>query len=343
MDQHNFMRRAFELALKGKGKVSPNPLVGCVIVYNEKIIGEGWHKSYGGAHAEVNAIADVKDKKLLEESEVYVSLEPCAHYGKTPPCADLLVRHKVKKVIIAVIDPNPLVGGKGITKLRDSGIEVETGVLEAEGYAINKRFFTAIEKMRPYVILKWAETADGFIARKNFDSKWISSTYSRKLVHKWRAEEDAILVGSNTAAHDNPQLSTRDWPGRNAVRIVIDRNLTLKDDLLLFDNSQSTLCYNLLKNFTTANITFVKLDRETFIPDLLTDLYHKNIHSVIIEGGTTILSEFIKQRLWDEARIFRAKTSFVEGIVSPRITGELAAETSLPAGDRLLIYTPNKL
>lgn len=343
MDYQNYMYRAFELALKGKGNVSPNPMVGCVIVHNEKIIGEGWHKKHGEAHAEVNAIADVEDKRLLAESDVFVSLEPCAHYGKTPPCADLLIRHKVKKVIISVTDPNPLVGGKGIIKLRDSGIEVETGVLESEGYAINKRFFTAIVKKRPYVILKWAETADGFTARKNFDSKWISSAYSRKLVHKWRAEEDAILVGSNTAAHDNPQLSTRDWIGRNPVRIVIDRNLKLKDDLLLFDNFQPTLCYNLLKNLTAGNNTFVKLDQENFIAELLHDLYQKNIHSVIIEGGATVLNEFIRQHLWDEARIFKADTSFGEGIAAPRISGELSVEDTLAEGDRLMIYTPNKL
>ena len=253
------MRRALELAENGRGQVSPNPLVGCVIEHHGKIIGEGWHQKYGEAHAEVNAVNSVKDKSLLKEACVYVSLEPCAHFGKTPPCADLLVENQVKKVVICNTDPNPLVAGKGIVKLREAGIEVETGILEKEGLELNKRFFHYLEKKRPYIILKWAETADGFIARKNFDSKWISNTLSRKLVHKWRTEEDAILVGTNTALYDNPQLNARDWTGNNPVRIVIDRHLKLPADLHLFDEQIPTICYNLIKNRNSGNVTFVKV------------------------------------------------------------------------------------
>jgi diaminohydroxyphosphoribosylaminopyrimidine deaminase/5-amino-6-(5-phosphoribosylamino)uracil reductase len=221
------MSRALELARLGFGKVSPNPMVGCIIVCEGKIIGEGFHQQYGGPHAEVNAIHSVKDKTLLKQSTVYVTLEPCAHYGKTPPCAKLLVEHLVKKVIISNVDPNPLVSGKGIEILRSAGIEVETGLLEQEGLELNKRFFKSIRENAPYIILKWAQTADGFIARDDFDSKWISNKISRKLVHKWRSEEDAILVGKNTAKYDNPTLNVRDWVGKDPLRIVIDHELVL--------------------------------------------------------------------------------------------------------------------
>src|SRR5690606_36610085 len=209
MTKHNhhlderFMQRALELALLGRGHVSPNPLVGCVIVQNDVIIGEGWHKQYGGPHAEVNAIDSVEDKSLLRESTVYVTLEPCSHFGKTPPCADLLIQQQVKKVVVANIDSNPSVGGTGIGKLRKAGIEVVSGVLDAGGRELNKRFFTFMEKQRLYIIFKWAQTADGYIARKNFDSKWVTNEYSRQLVHRWRTEEDAFLVGSRTAQYDN--------------------------------------------------------------------------------------------------------------------------------------------
>ena len=202
------MQRALELARLGLGNVSPNPMVGCVIVKDGKIIGEGHHEQYGGPHAEVNAVQAVKDQSLLPQSTAYVTLEPCSHFGKTPPCADLLVRHQVKRVVICNEDPNPLVAGQGIERLRNAGIEVEIGLLREEGRVLNRRFFTAFEKKRPYVILKWAQTTDGFVARENYDSKWISNTYSRQLVHKWRAEEDAILVGTNTARYDNPSLTT---------------------------------------------------------------------------------------------------------------------------------------
>ncbi len=313
------MHRAMELARLGFGFVSPNPMVGCVIVYENKIIGEGFHQQYGGPHAEVNAINSVVDKMKLSKSTVYVTLEPCAHFGITPPCANLLATHKVKKVVLANIDPNPRVAGKGIEILQNAGIEVETGILEEEGNNLNKRFFTSFIKKIPYVILKWAETSDGFIARRNYDSKWISNEYSRKIVHRWRAEEDAILVGKNTALYDNPTLNVRDWEGNNPMRIVIDHNLDLDDNLKLFDQKISTICYNLKESRDRKNIVFKKLSEAHFLTDLLADLQKRNIQSLIVEGGVTTINNFIKAGLWDEARVFRASTSFGEGISAPQL------------------------
>jgi len=215
-----YMRRALELAVKGRGKVSPNPMVGCVIVKNESIIGEGWHKQYGQAHAEVNAINEVSDKSLLTGADLYVTLEPCAHHGKTPPCANLVAQYAFRKVYICNVDPNPLVAGKGLEIIQKAGIQTETGILEEDGKRLNARFFTFMQQNRPYIILKWAETGDGFIARNDYSSKWISGNLSRQLVHKWRAEEDAIMVGTNTARYDNPALNVRDWTGTNPTRIL---------------------------------------------------------------------------------------------------------------------------
>ena len=313
------MHRAMELARLGFGNVSPNPMVGCVIVHDDKIIGEGFHQQYGSHHAEVNAIKSVVDKKLLPKSEVFVTLEPCSHFGKTPPCADLLVSHNVKKVYVSNLDPNPLVAGKGLEKFREAGIEVETDMLKTDSNALNKRYFTMVENKRPYIILKWAETADGFIARNNFDSKWISNDFSRKLVHKWRSEEDAILVGKNTALYDNPTLTVRDWEGKNPVRIVLDHNLQLDRKLNLFDQQNPTICYNLKKNEELENLSFVQLDEERFIHELLVELHKRQIQSVIVEGGAATLNAFIKAGLWDEARVFRAKTCFGNGLKAPQL------------------------
>ncbi len=316
-----FMRRAMQLALLGKGKVSPNPLVGCVIVTDGVIIGEGWHREYGGPHAEVNAINDVSDKTLLTRSTVYVSLEPCSHFGKTPPCADLLISHRAKKVVVANLDSNPLVAGTGVKKLRDAGTEVVTGILANEGREMNKRFFTFMEKKRPYIILKWAQTADGFIARENYESKWISNELSRQLVHKWRAEEDAILVGTRTASHDNPSLTVRDWTGRNPMRIVLDRFLRLPQTLRLFDGTHSTLRYNVLKHEESPRLTLMRQDEPEFINNVVSDLWRRRIQSVIIEGGAATLSFFIERGLWDEARIFHSQRAFHKGIAAPHVPG----------------------
>lgn len=334
-----FMRRALELAQLGKGQVSPNPLVGCVIVHDNRIIGEGWHQQYGGPHAEVNAVNTVKDKSLLKKSTVYVTLEPCSHFGKTPPCADLLIREGVKKVVVSNMDTNPLVGGEGIKKLRAAGIEVITGILEKEGRETNKRFFTWIEKKRPFIILKWAQTADGFIARENYDSKWISGYGSRQLVHRWRTEEDAFLVGMRTAQQDNPQLNVRDWTGRNPVRIVIDRFLKLNSKLHLFDGKQRTIRYNVMKHEEHHNLSLIRLNEQNFLQELITDLTKQKIQSVVVEGGLQTLNTFIEQKLWDEARVFTSREVFHKGISAPRLSGQLDYSTTIGT-DQLSIYHP---
>lgn len=332
-----FMHRAMQLAALGKGAVSPNPLVGCVIVHDGQIIGEGWHKKFGDAHAEVNAVSAVADRSLLPKSTVYVNLEPCSHFGKTPPCADMLIREKVKKVVIANLDSNPLVSGEGVKKLRQAGIEVITGILDKEGRELNKRFFTFMEQQRPYIILKWAQTSDRYIARENFDSKWISNDFSRQLVHKWRAEEDAVLVGMRTAQQDNPQLNVRDWTGRDPVRIVIDRFLKLNDRLNIFDRTQQTLRYNLLKHEEHQNLSLIRLPEENFLSQLVEDLYKHKIQSVIVEGGAQTLQAFIDSKLWDEARIFTSPKSFGKGISSPMLKAALWSEQKIHA-DTLAIY-----
>jgi diaminohydroxyphosphoribosylaminopyrimidine deaminase / 5-amino-6-(5-phosphoribosylamino)uracil reductase len=334
-----FMKRTMELATLGKGHVSPNPLVGCVIVQGSRIVGEGWHKKYGEAHAEVNAIASVQDKSVLKESAVYVNLEPCSHFGKTPPCADLLITHQVKKVVVANLDTNPIVAGEGVKKLRSAGIEVITGILEKDGRTLNKRFFTFMENKRPHLILKWAETSDGFIARENYDSKWISNEYSRQLVHKWRTEEDALLVGTKTVFHDNPQLTVRDWTGRNPVRIVLDRFLRLSDKLHVFDRSQKTICYNLLRHEEHTNLSLIRLEEEDFIGNVLADLVKRKIQSLIVEGGATTLQSFLDAGLWDEARIFVSDKGFGKGIKAPAIHGNLITQESV-FNDTLRIYHP---
>ena len=331
------MQRALALATLGMGHVSPNPLVGCVIVCDGKIIGEGWHQQYGNAHAEVNAVAAVSDKTLLRDSTVYVNLEPCSHFGKTPPCADMLAQHQVKKVVIADVDTNPLVAGNGIKKLRDVGIEVVTGVLQKEGRNLNKRFFTFIEHQRPFIVLKWAETEDGFIAHENYESKWISNEYARQLVHRWRSEEDAVLVGTRTAQLDDPKLNVRDWSGRNPVRVVFDRFLRLSDKLNLFDRSQPTLCYNLMRHEEHKNLTLIRLPEENFWQEMIQDLHKRNIQSVMIEGGAQTLETFITNGWWDEARVFRSHRMFGKGVSAPVIGGNLVTEETM-GDDRLLVF-----
>jgi diaminohydroxyphosphoribosylaminopyrimidine deaminase/5-amino-6-(5-phosphoribosylamino)uracil reductase len=318
-----FMRRAFQLAQNGIGRVSPNPMVGCVIVKDEQIIGEGWHQKYGEGHAEVNAVNSVSDKLSIRESTFYVTLEPCAHFGKTPPCADLLVSLLPRRVVIANLDPNPLVAGKGIEKLKKAGIEVECGLLADVGWELNRRFFTCMTQKRPYIILKWAETADGFIARKNFDSKWISNSFSRLLVHKWRTEETAILVGTNTARYDNPKLNAREWSGNQPIRVVIDKNLQLPNTLHLFDQSQPTLVYNLNKEAEQENLIWVKLPEEEFISLLINDLYKRKIQSLFVEGGSFLLNTLLALNFWDELRVFKSQEIFSEGIKAPSSKGKL--------------------
>lgn len=334
------MQRTMELATLGLGSVSPNPLVGCVIVHEDNIIGEGWHKEYGGPHAEVNAIDSVKNKALLKESTAYVNLEPCAHHGKTPPCADLLISHHIKSVKISNVDANPLVGGKGIARMKENGIEVTTGLLEKEGLELNRRFFTFIQKKRPYIILKWAQTADGFIARENYDSKWISGEESRKLVHKWRSEESGIMVATNTAIYDNPKLDVRHWSGANPTRIVIDKNLKLSPDLNLFDGTIPTICYNLMKDKESNGVSYVKISENELLIDIFNDLYQRGIQSIIVEGGAALHRSLISQGLWDEARVFISDIKFGEGIEAAHI--DMPYKEELIDTDRLLVYRNKK-
>jgi diaminohydroxyphosphoribosylaminopyrimidine deaminase/5-amino-6-(5-phosphoribosylamino)uracil reductase len=336
MNSSLFMQRALDLAERGKGAVRPNPLVGCVLVHEGKIIGEGYHAQYGGPHAEVNAIASVTDPKLLADATAYVSLEPCSHWGKTPPCANLLIEKGIKSVVVATLDPNPLVAGKGVQLLEAAGIRVQVGLLEQEARWQNRRFFCQQEKHRPYLILKWAQTQDGFIARENFDSKWISCSQSRQLVHQWRAEEQSILVGKNTALHDNPQLNVRDWTGSDPIRVVLDSKLELPADLHLFDQQIPTLCYNTLKNETLPNLEWVKLP-ELSPEALLADLHARQIQSVLIEGGSQTIHQFLAAALWDEARVFTAPIEFERGIAAPKLT-QTPAESHAIGEDQLDIY-----
>ncbi|RYY31233.1 MAG: bifunctional diaminohydroxyphosphoribosylaminopyrimidine deaminase/5-amino-6-(5-phosphoribosylamino)uracil reductase RibD [Sphingobacteriaceae bacterium] len=328
-----YMQRCLQLADIGAGNVSPNPMVGSVIVHNGKIIGEGYHRKYGEAHAEVNAINAVIAKypnhaELLAQSTIYVSLEPCAHYGKTPPCADLIIKHHIPQVVVGCRDPFAQVDGKGIEKLIEAGAEVVVGVLETECRALNKRFFTRVQKHRPYIILKWAQTQDGFFAPADKCQYWITGTEARKLVHKWRSEEDAILVGKNTVAIDNPQLNTRYWQGKSPKRIIIDRRLELSDTLHVFDKSIETLVFNAIKTDIDDNIKYIALeDFDRFVPQyIMYQLYMQDIQSVIIEGGVHTLNSFIEAGLWDEARIFTGSGDLLAGIKAPEISGTLIAE-----------------
>lgn len=336
--EERFMKRALDLAQLGKGKVSPNPMVGCVVVHQGLIIGEGYHQQYGGPHAEVNAIQSVEDREKLNEATVYVSLEPCSHFGKTPPCADLLVESQVKKVVICNLDPNPLVAGRGIQKLRDAGIEVVEGVLAEEGHLINQAFFTFMSKKRPAIILKWAQTADGYVARDNFDSKWISNSLSRKWVHKWRAEVDAIMVGTNTAHYDNPKLNVRSWHGNHPLRVVLDKQLRLSNSLSLFDQSIPTVCYNLKKAESLHQLDYALLSNtECLLEEILADLYQRKCQSLFVEGGSKLLNTFISLDLWDEARVFKSLQSFGSGIPAPGINQPWVEERAV-IQDRLYIY-----
>ena len=331
------MTRVLQLAEQGRGLVSPNPMVGCVIVKDGRIIGEGYHKKYGGSHAEVEAISAVENKSWLEGADLYVNLEPCAHHGKTPPCADLIIQFPFHRVIIANTDVNPLVAGKGVKKIRSAGIEVVENILSEKARELNKRFFTFMEKQRPFVLLKWAQTKDGFIARKDYTSKWISNSMSRKIVHKWRSEEDSVMVGTNTVLYDNPRLNVREWEGRNPMRIFLDKELKIKKDVFLLDGSQPTICYNFAKTESNLNLDFVKISEEHLLVDILNDLYKRNIQSIMVEGGKVLLEAFIQAGLWDEIRVFKAKASFKEGLAAPSFTGHLMDIRQIE-DDELQIY-----
>ncbi|WP_264553728.1 bifunctional diaminohydroxyphosphoribosylaminopyrimidine deaminase/5-amino-6-(5-phosphoribosylamino)uracil reductase RibD [Flavobacterium sp. N2038] len=321
-----YIKRCIKLAQNGFGTTYPNPMVGSVIVYDNKIIGEGWHKKAGEPHAEVNAVRSVKDKSLLKKATIYVSLEPCSHFGKTPPCCDLIIAHEIPNVVVGTVDPNEKVAGNGIKKLIAAGANVTVGVLENECHELNKRFFTFHQKKRPYIILKWAESEDSFLApEKQIDQErkpvWITNPYSRQLVHKWRSEEQAILVGTQTVIDDNPKLNTRDWAGNNPVRVVLDQNNRISKDSFIFDDSVKTLVFTKSSNnLSTENTTFVAIDfNKNIIPQILEVLYQNQIQSIIIEGGLQTLQTFINEDIWDEARIFIGKTTFNKGTKAPVI------------------------
>jgi diaminohydroxyphosphoribosylaminopyrimidine deaminase/5-amino-6-(5-phosphoribosylamino)uracil reductase len=347
MNDEFYMQRCLVLAAMGMGNVSPNPMVGCVIVHEGTIIGEGYHEQFGFAHAEVNAIDSVFKNhgeltpSLLQNATAYVSLEPCAHFGKTPPCADLLVRHQLKKVVIGNTDPFADVNGKGIEKLKAAGIQVETGILADQCTWLNRRFFTRIRQQRPYLILKWAQTSDGYFAPVTEVQQWITGPMAKALSHKWRSEEDAILVGKRTAIIDNPQLTNRTVAGKNPIRILIDKDLSVPTSHLIFNQEAKTIVFNEIKTEVIGNIHYIQMeDMQFYLPQKIAfQLYLMDIQSVIIEGGAQILSQFIDANLWDEARVFTSSTRWNEGLSAPKLKGECRETTAL-GGDQLHIYTP---
>ncbi len=338
-----YIKRCIELAKNGLGTTYPNPMVGSVIVHEDKIIGEGWHRKAGEAHAEVNAINSIEDEKLLKSATIYVSLEPCSHFGKTPPCSDLIIAKGIKKVVIGTMDPFAKVAGRGIKRLIDARCEVQVGILEKECLELNKRFFTFYKKHRPYIILKWAQSQDAFIAPESKDKKrpvWITNKYSGQVVHKWRSEEAAILVGTNTVFEDNPKLNVRKWTGEDPVRLVIDKDLKIPGSFSVLDGSQKTivLCSSQPKNTENRNLIFEKIDFSENISMAICEvLYKHELQSVIIEGGRNILKQFIDSNLWDEARVFTGKIQLKKGLKAPKITGKIWKESYIDT-DNLKIY-----
>ena len=339
-----YIKRCIKLAENGFGTTYPNPMVGSVIVYENQIIGEGWHKKAGEPHAEVNAIRSVKDKSLLKKATIYVSLEPCSHFGKTPPCCDLIIEHQIPNVVVGTVDPNERVAGNGIKKLIAAGANVTVGVLEKECHELNKRFFTFHEQKRPYIILKWAESQDGFLSPEKEigqDRKpvWITNQYSRQLVHKWRSEEQAILAGTQTVIDDNPKLNTRDWSGNNPVRVVLDQNNRISKDSFVFDNTVKTIVFTKSEtNVSAENTNFEVIDfNQNIIPQILAVLHQNQIQSIIIEGGLQTLQSFIDQNIWDEARIFIGNTSFGKGTKAPIIQKNNPTKTYILSDELLNI------
>ena len=334
------MGRCLDLASKGTGMTSPNPMVGAIIVSNNKIIGEGYHKSYGEAHAEVQAINSVKNKRLLKGSTLYVNLEPCNHFGKTPPCTDLIIKKEISKVVIGTYDPNPKVSGKGINKLIKNKVEVKVNVLEDECNNLNKRFFCFQRKKRPYIILKWAESKDGYIAphnKKKGEIYWISSLESRKLSHKWRSEEDSIAVGINTIISDNPKLTNRHYKGKSAIPIIIDPNNKINNDSKILKKHKKVFHFIDKKNAKAKDFS-IKINFKKSIKSILDILYKKNINSILVEGGTKTISEFINSNLWDEARVFISNKNIKAGIKAPNFSYRNRIMKQKISGDILSYY-----
>lgn len=342
MNPHElYIKRCIELAKNGFGTTYPNPMVGSVIVYEGEIIGEGWHQKSGEPHAEVNAIRSVKDQSLLVKATIYVSLEPCSHFGKTPPCADLIIKNQIPNVVIGTVDPNSLVAGNGIKRLEENGINVTVGILENECRELNKRFFTFHNKQRPYIILKWAESQDGFIAPLTKEKKepvWISDEFSRQLVHKWRSEEQAILVGTKTVLEDNPKLDVRDWTGENPVRVILDKSGKISKDYFVTDGKAKTLIITEQENLTsTENCIYENTIFDIQLTKKITHILQKyGIQSIIIEGGRQTLQSFIDDNLWDEARVFIGNIHLGDGIKAPFINGNYQTKTIKK--DQLKLY-----
>jgi diaminohydroxyphosphoribosylaminopyrimidine deaminase / 5-amino-6-(5-phosphoribosylamino)uracil reductase len=341
-----YMQRCLDLAKLGAGHVAPNPMVGAVLVYKDRIIGEGYHQQYGQAHAEVNCINSVKDedRTLIAESILYVSLEPCAHHGKTPPCADLIIANKIPDVIIACRDSYIEVDGKGIEKLKAAGVNVIVGILEKEALELNKRFFTFHGKHRPYIILKWAQSVDGKIASADRSRVLISNEQTNMLVHKWRSEEASILVGTNTALYDDPSLTTRLWTGNNPVRMVIDSDLKLPSSLHLFDNTVPTIVFNKHKNEVNGLINYYKIRSDKNINlQILNALYELKLQSVIVEGGTRLLQSFIDNDYWDEVRIItNINLSIADGLSAPLFESDQLVKEEMILNDRISYYKENE-
>ncbi len=337
-----YIQRCIDLALHGQGAVAPNPMVGSIIVHKGVIIGEGYHQQYGGPHAEVNAVNSVLDQTLLSESTIYVTLEPCAHFGKTPPCANLIVEHNFKRVVIGTKDPFSAVDGKGIERIKQANIEVTIGVLEKECQALNKRFFTFHTKKRPYIILKWAQSRDGFLdrlrtAQNATGINWITQPETKVMVHKWRTEEAAILVGKNTILNDNPQLTAREYAGKNPIRIVIDPKMQIDSTASILDDEAPTLIYNQVNcSKKSSSNEWIHLEHFT-IKEIMDDLYQRSIQSVIIEGGFFTLNEFITSNLWDEARVLVGTPIFEEGLLAP-IIDQSTSSRMFYGKDELLIF-----
>ncbi|MCI5065593.1 bifunctional diaminohydroxyphosphoribosylaminopyrimidine deaminase/5-amino-6-(5-phosphoribosylamino)uracil reductase RibD [bacterium] len=334
------LSRCQELALRGLGKVSPNPLVGAVIVQDGAIIGEGFHGEYGGPHAEVAAIRSVSSASLLKGATLYVNLEPCSHWGKTPPCVEAIREAEISTVFYSMDDPNPLVAGKGAQALRAGGITVHGDQDRSAARELNRRFLVNMGEHRPYIILKWAETRDGYIARSDYSSRWISGETSRRLVHQWRSEEDGVLVGTTTAVVDNPQLNVRHGEGRDPIRIALDRRGRIPKSHALRDRSQRTLLVSEQEENTGQNREILRWPtaEKPFWPTLFSELYSaKKIGSLIVEGGSTTIQSIIKAGVWDEARVFQAPNDFGEGIRAPTLSGE-QLRTQEKVGVDLLSY-----
>lgn len=339
-EDEKYMQRCLTLAQQAFGNTYPNPMVGCVVVHNGEIIGEGYHHKAGEPHAEVNAINSVKNEELMQRSTLYVSLEPCSHYGKTPPCSDLIIAKKIPHVVVGCVDTFSKVQGKGIEKLRNAGVRVDVGVLENEDRFLNRRFFTFNEKHRPYIILKWAQTADNYIdkmpnAKSSQKGVRITDEACQRLVHQWRSEEQAILVGTNTAVNDNPSLTTRLVEGKNPLRIAWDLHERIPENSCLKDRETPTIIFTTnASNVSAENLEYVVASPETLVSKTLEILYQKRIQSLIVEGGTKTLQTFIDQNLWDEARIFTTTETFGEGIAAPKRLGTPSEE--LHVGNALL-------